>query len=113
MNKLTYNQIISLQKGYKVTETQNQINSGVCWLLEGSVGRFASDMLEIGICMLPKTSHWDYYGNYVPSRDELKKGTKGTFGNAQNFWQKVYDGDLETINALEETFGRDEENEVA
>jgi hypothetical protein len=110
---MNYARIISLQKGYKVTQVQEQINSGMAWKLEGSVGRFAMEMLEAGVCMLPKERKIDYYGNTVPSRDDLKPGTKGTYQNAVNFWQKVWDGDFETIDALEETFGADVEDEVA
>ena len=113
MANLTYVQIISLQKGYKVTQIQDQINSGQCWHMEGSIGRFASDMLNAGVCMLPKCNRIDAYGNTIPSRDYLKKGTHGSFHNCQDFWQKVYDGDFDTIDQLEETFGRDEEQEVA
>lgn len=112
--KLTYNQIVSLQKGYGVTATQEGINSGQCWRMEGSVGRFAMQMLEAGVCMLPLVPRIDAYGNKVPPRNVLKTGTKGTFKNAQEFWSKVYDGDFETIESLEETFGVvDAEEEVA
>lgn len=109
---MNYSRIISLQKAYNVTSTQDQINTGLCWKMEGSVGRFASDMLEAGVCMLPKNRKMDYWGNVVPSRDDLKPGTKGTYQNAVNFWQRVWDGDYETIEALEETFGADVEEEV-
>jgi hypothetical protein len=42
--------------------------------------------------MLPKQVHFDYYGNRIPSRDELKKGSKGTYQNAVKFWseEKVF-----------------------
>jgi hypothetical protein len=48
--------------------------------------------LESGECMLPKQAHFDYYGNRIPSRDELKKGSKGTYQNAVKFWseEKVF-----------------------
>jgi hypothetical protein len=104
MKKLTVEQITKLQKQYRVTETQNSINSGLCWLMEGSVGRFASCMLETGVCMLPEKRKRDYYNNTVPSCNDLKPGTKGTLLNCQNFWQRVEDGDFEAIDWLEETF---------
>jgi len=110
---MNYSRIVSLQKAYNVTSTQDQINSGLCWKMEGSVGRFAMEMIEAGVCMLPKERKIDYYGNTVPSRDDLKPGTKGTYKNAVDFWQRVWDGDYETIEALEETFGADVEEEVA
>jgi hypothetical protein len=105
MNELTLKRITELQKAYGVTGTQEGINSGLCWRMEGSVGRFASEMLEAGVCVLPNGRRTDYYGNIVPSRDDLKPGTKGTLLNCQTFWQMVEDGNFETIESLEETFG--------
>ena len=57
---------------------QALINSGDAWRFEGSVGREAMGLIEQGRCMLGKTSHTDFYGNYVPSRTEVKAGTKGS-----------------------------------
>jgi len=101
---MTYSQITSLQKAYNVTEIQEQINTGLCWKMEGSVGRFAMDCLEAGVCMLPLERRIDYYGQTVPSRNDLKAGTKGTFQNAVRFWNQVQDGDFEAIEWLESTF---------
>lgn len=94
MKKLTFKQIIALQKTYGFTDMQNKINSGMAWNLEGSVGREAMRLLESGACMLPKVSRIDYYGNTLPPRDVLKPGTKGTFKNSQTFWQMVEDGKI-------------------
>ncbi len=96
--------ITSLQQDYNVIGTQAMINSGDCWRLDGSVGRHAMSMLESGICMLPKESKTDAYGNTVPSRDMLKGATKGTYKNCANFWTKVDAGDFETIEYLQENF---------
>lgn len=57
---------------------QELINSGTAWQLEGSVGRSAMALIESGECMLGEEGHRDYYGNYVPSRHEVKAGTKGS-----------------------------------
>lgn len=103
--KLNLKQITALQKQYNVTSTQEGINSGQCWLMEGSVGRHAMSMLEAGVCLLPDVPRRDYYGNLVPPRTALKEGTKGTLGNAQNFWQQVKDGDFDTIDSLVGMFG--------
>lgn len=65
---------------------QRMINDGSVWKMEGSMGRRAMELLEMGACWLPKKAHYDYYGNRVPSRDELAKGTKGTYQNAINFY---------------------------
>jgi len=92
MKKLTFNEITKLQKQYGLTELQDYINSGLAWKLEGSYGRTAMSSLEDGACMLPMEQHKDYYGSTVPSRNDLKAGTKGTLGNSQEFWQKVVDG---------------------
>ena len=83
---MNYAQVKQMQKDYKVNGIQAMINSGDCWNLEGSVGRHAMNLLEIGVCMLPKKSRNDYYGNRIPSRDDLKPGTKGTYLNSKEFW---------------------------
>lgn len=70
---------------------QNLIDNGHAWVMEGSVGREAMHLLEIGACMLPKKSHTDYYGNVVPSREWLQKGSKGTYQNSVKFYSNVYE----------------------
>jgi hypothetical protein len=57
---------------------QGLIDSGDAWRLEGSVGRAAMAMIEDGRCMLGEQGHMDFYGNYVPSRFQVKAGTKGS-----------------------------------
>ena len=61
-----------------IAEMQELINSGTAWKLEGSVGRAAMGLIEAGECILGEVGHYDYYGNYVPSRTEVKSGTKGS-----------------------------------
>jgi hypothetical protein len=61
---------------------QGLIDSGEAWKLEGSCGRTAMQYLEAGVCFLPTERHRDYWGSTVPSRDDLKPGTKGTLENA-------------------------------
>ena len=78
--------IKSLQKTYGVDRLQDMINTGNAWRMEGSYGRSAMDALQTGMCMLPKTAHFDFYGNRVPSRDDLQKGSKGTYQNSVRFW---------------------------
>lgn len=58
---------------------QQAINGGVAWKFQGSVGRDMMAALEAGICMLGKTGAADYYGNYIPSRDQVQEGTKGSY----------------------------------
>lgn len=88
-------QIEALQKLHGYSEMQEMINSGDAWKMEGSVGREASALLGSGACMLPKVHKYDAYGNRVPSRDDLKPGTKGTFKNSQRFWTDVENGKIE------------------
>lgn len=57
---------------------QSLIDTGQAWQLEGSVGRTAMDLIETGYCMLGPDWHIDYWGNRVPSRDEVEPGTPGS-----------------------------------
>jgi len=63
-----------------VRNMQALINSGTAWRLEGSFGRAAMRLIEDGLCALGPDGHRDYYGNYVPSRNEVQDGTKGSVG---------------------------------
>lgn len=92
---MNFNSIKKLQEIYGFKEMQDMINSGQAWKMEGSYGREAMRLLESGACMLPKKDIYDFYGNLVPSRDRLQKGTKGTFKNSQTFWQGVEGGSIE------------------
>jgi hypothetical protein len=57
---------------------QKIINNGSVWKLQGTYGRHAMAAIEQGLCLLGNKGFKDYYGNYVPSRSEVKDGTKGT-----------------------------------
>lgn len=57
---------------------QTLVNSGTGWSLQGSYGRAMMDALEAGFVMLGPNPARDYYGNYIPSRHEVKAGTKGS-----------------------------------
>ena len=59
---------------------QAWINSGQVWKMEGSIGRAAMEAIECGQVMLGRTGCRDYWGNYIPSRYEVKQGTKGSSG---------------------------------
>lgn len=85
---MNFQRISKLQRLNGFSEIQNQINSGLAWKLEGSVGRYAMSCLEVGACMLPKVPRKDSYGNLVPSRYVLKSGTKGTYQNSVNYWSE-------------------------
>jgi hypothetical protein len=57
---------------------QELIDSGFAWTLPGFYGRTAHDLIEHGLCTLGPHGTRDYYGNYVPSRTEVKPGTPGS-----------------------------------
>ena len=57
---------------------QRLIDEGIVWKLQGSYGRTAQYLIKAGRCMLGPTGHRDYYGNYIPSRFEVKPGTPGS-----------------------------------
>ena len=59
-------------------DAQELVNSGLAWKLEGAAGRHCMGLIEAGQIMLGEEGHKDYWGNYVPSRTEVKPGTKGS-----------------------------------
>lgn len=65
-------------EGQAIAGLQDLINTGQAWLLEGSVGRAAMAAIESGLCVLGREGHRDYWGNYVPSRSQVKPGTLGS-----------------------------------
>ena len=82
-------EIEKLQEKYGVKKLQELINTGVAWRLEGAVGREAMAALKEGSCTLPENAQTDYWGNRVPSLNEVKPGTTGSFQNAQDFWSNI------------------------
>lgn len=56
---------------------QRAINSGA-WSLQGSFGRAMMDAIESGRCLLGAKGARDYWGNYIPAREQVKEGTKGS-----------------------------------
>ena len=59
-------------------DTQQLIDSGMAWRLEGHVGRECMRAIEQGFAVLGPEAHRDFYGNRVPSRHEVVPGTKGS-----------------------------------
>lgn len=84
MNKL--HEIHKAQRQLGADFMQRLINNGQAWHMEGSFGRQCMDALRSGMCYLPKKSFTDAYGNKIPSRDELKQGTMGTYVNTLNYY---------------------------
>jgi hypothetical protein len=83
---MKYQQIKASQKEQGYDQWQHLIDTGMAWTMEGAIGREAMNLLEAGACMLPKKPYQDCYGNRIPSRDDLKAGTKGTFQNSVNYY---------------------------
>jgi hypothetical protein len=67
---------------------QNLIDKGLAWKMEGAIGRSAQMFLESGACMLPTKRMRDYYGNVIPSRYDVKQGTKGSYQNSVRFFEQ-------------------------
>jgi hypothetical protein len=57
---------------------QRAINSGSAWSFQGSYGRAMMSAIEAGACMLGVKPARDYWGNFIPSRDMVQEGTKGS-----------------------------------
>ena len=81
---LTLNDIDTIECDDEATELdyylsiQRAINSGM-WGLQGSYGRAMMDAINSGCCMLGAKAARDYYGNGIPSRNDVKPGTKGSY----------------------------------
>ena len=58
--------------------TQELIETGMAWRLEGHIGRQCMAAIDDGRAVLGTAAHRDYYGNRVPSRFEVQSGTLGS-----------------------------------
>lgn len=58
---------------------QRAINSGTAWSLQGFYGRVMMEAIQNGYCMLGFHGASDYYGNRIPSRNEVQDGTLGSY----------------------------------
>jgi hypothetical protein len=90
---MNYQKIRKLQKENGVDVMQRLIDDGSVWHMEGTMGRKAMELLETGQCMLPKKQYKDFYGNIIPSRDDVEPGTTGSYKNAVKYWESIYDYD--------------------
>jgi hypothetical protein len=81
---LTLNDINTIESDEDVSEldyylvVQRVINNGM-WSLQGSCGRTMMDAIKAGYCMLGTEAARDYYGNGIPSRNDVQPGTKGSY----------------------------------
>lgn len=67
-----------LDEGDTIAFFQDLIDSGRAWQMQGSYGRSAMQMIKNGQCMLGPIGYRDFYGNYIPSRDEVVSGSPGS-----------------------------------
>lgn len=65
----------------EVAALQRLISSG-SWGFEGSVGRAMMAAIEFGDCVLGPKPAYDFFGNRIPSRDEVEPGTLGSIAYA-------------------------------
>lgn len=80
-------------------KVQLLINSGMAWTLEGAVGRACMAAIDDGACMLGPAPRTDYYGNTVPSRTQVKAGTRGSREFVVKFFGEQHAQDLELLPA--------------
>lgn len=83
------NFVRKMQQKHGYSEMQSMIESGLVWHMEGSMGRAAMRALESGECFLGSEAKKDYWGNTVPSRDQVQPGTKGSLQNSVNYWKNL------------------------
>lgn len=74
----------------EVEALQRMISDGH-WSLQGRMGRAMMDAIDAGLCVLGPNPARDYWGNYIPSRTEVKPGTLGSiaYANAQGTRQRA------------------------
>ncbi len=61
----------------EVAKYQELITTGAAWRFKGSVGQSAMTLLRSGICELGEKGHRDFWGNYIPSKSEVRPNTMG------------------------------------
>jgi hypothetical protein len=86
---LSLNDIDTIESDDDVSELeyyqalQRAINAGM-WGLQGSYGRAMMDAITSGHCLLGLKGAHDAYANYIPSRLQVKDGTKGSWEFVKN-----------------------------
>lgn len=77
---------------------QRAINSLTAWKLQGSYGRAMMDAINAGRCLLGTSPTTDYWGNRIPSRYEVKEGTKGSREYVQECSGADWTAEMENVN---------------
>lgn len=81
-----------------IQKVQTLVNTGLAWELEGYVGRTCMDAIQNGDVMLGVDRFTDYYGSLVPSRTDVRPGTKGSRGYVLEHHDEAYVLELETLD---------------
>lgn len=89
MKYLTIKQIQVYQKQYGIDDYQKVINDGSVWRMSGTFQRRAMSYLSAGVCFAPLNEYRDFWGNVIPSRTALPKGSLGTLLNSKRFWSDI------------------------
>lgn len=55
-----------------IKRLQDMVDNGSIWKFQGSVGRMAHDLLQAGILKFPEKRTYDYYGNPIPTAQDVK-----------------------------------------
>lgn len=76
---------------------QRAINSGSAWSMQGSMGRSMMHAIEAGHCLLGLNDCRDYYGNHIPSRDQVQSGTKGSYEHVVERMGKDWAGKMREV----------------
>ena len=77
---------------------QTLVNTGLAWQLEGHVGRTCMDAIRNGDVMLGVDRFTDYYDSLIPSRTDVKPGTKGSRDYVLEHHDEAYVLELETLD---------------
>lgn len=75
---------------------QRIINSGM-WAMQIGHERTMLIAIQEGLCLLGKVSSQDSYGNYIPSRDEVKEGTKGSVSYVKNLMGDNWLSEMQSV----------------
>lgn len=91
----TVDDLLALEDGEGDEQTildalQRGINDGTVWRLSGSAGRSAMNAIRAGAVMLGPNEVRDAYGSPVPSRDQVKRGTPGSFAFVAATFDNAY-----------------------
>jgi hypothetical protein len=76
---------------------QRAINGLSAWRMQGSYGRAMMQALTDGYCLLGREHTRDYWGNRIPSREEVKRGTKGSIEYVAQIHGQEYADRMEAI----------------